>query len=205
MTRSNCLASDADVGRLRPVVAKIRAALLSGESFAEALADHPALFPPMYVALVRVGEVSGTLDQVLEVLAAERARSEAMRRKLGDAMHYPAFVLVAAGCVHAVLPSVRAAAIFIGAAGFRRQVDPTARLSSSGCRTSCAPMPSRSDAASLLLRSPAPGGCCAGRSRAAAIMTVVSRLPRHRRRFSTSIAPVCSAGISASCSAAAST
>lgn len=90
------LASDADVGRLRPVVGKLRAALLGGESFAEAADAHPALFPPMYVALVRVGELSGTLDQVLELLGAERARSEQMRRKLTDAMQYPAFVLVAA-------------------------------------------------------------------------------------------------------------
>jgi general secretion pathway protein F len=90
------LASDADVGRLRPVVGKLRAALLSGESFAEAVGAHPALFPMMYVALVRVGEVSGTLDQVLEMLGAERARSEQMRRKLTDAMQYPLFVLIAA-------------------------------------------------------------------------------------------------------------
>ncbi len=90
------LASDADVGRLRPVVARLRAALLSGESFAEAVGTHPSLFPPMYVALVRVGEVSGTLDQVLELLGTERARSEQMRRKLSDAMQYPLFVLVAA-------------------------------------------------------------------------------------------------------------
>src|SRR3954467_6021936 len=93
------LADDADVGRLRPVVGKLRAALLTGESFAGAVADHPALFPAMYVALVRVGEVSGTLDQVLEMLGTERARSELMRRKLTDAMQYPAFVLIAAACV----------------------------------------------------------------------------------------------------------
>jgi general secretion pathway protein F len=93
------LASDADVGRLRPVVGKIRAALLSGESLAGAIADHPSLFPAMYVALVRVGEASGTLDQVLEMLGRERARAELMRRKLTDAMQYPAFVLIAAVCV----------------------------------------------------------------------------------------------------------
>jgi general secretion pathway protein F len=93
------LTGDADVGRLRPVVGKLRAALLAGDSFADAVADHPALFPPMYGALVRVGEVSGTLDQVLEALGAERARSELMRRKLTDAMQYPAFVLFAAGGV----------------------------------------------------------------------------------------------------------
>jgi general secretion pathway protein F len=93
------LAGDADVGRLRPVVGKLRASLLAGESLADALAGHPALFPPMYAALIRVGEVSGTLDQVLEMLGAERARSEQMRRKLTDAMQYPAFVLLASAGV----------------------------------------------------------------------------------------------------------
>jgi general secretion pathway protein F len=88
------LANDADVGRLRPVVARLRAA-----GFASAVATHPSLFSPMFIALVRVGEVSGTLDQVLEMLGAERARSEAMRRKLTDAMQYPLFVLIAAVCV----------------------------------------------------------------------------------------------------------
>jgi general secretion pathway protein F len=90
------LAGDADVGRLRPVVGKLRAAVLSGESLAEAVGAHPTLFPPMYVALVRVGEISGTLDQVLELLGQERMRSEAVRRKLTDAMQYPLFVLIAA-------------------------------------------------------------------------------------------------------------
>jgi general secretion pathway protein F len=90
------LSSDADVGRLRPIVGKLRAALLSGESLADAVSGHPELFPVMYSALIRVGEVSGTLDQVLEMLATERARSELMRRKLTDAMQYPAFVLIAA-------------------------------------------------------------------------------------------------------------
>src|SRR6476646_4307392 len=90
------LSSDSDVGGLRSTVAKIRAAILSGESFGDALTRHPSLFPPMYVALVRVGEASGSLGEILEVLAAERARAEALRRKLGDALRYPAFVLLAA-------------------------------------------------------------------------------------------------------------
>jgi general secretion pathway protein F len=81
------------------VVAKVRASILAGESFGEALSHHPSLFPPMFVALVRVGEASGSLGEILEVLAAERARAEALRRKLGDALRYPAFVLFAAGSV----------------------------------------------------------------------------------------------------------
>lgn len=93
------LANDVDAGRLRPVVLKIRSAILAGESLADALGHHPALFPPMYVALVRVGEMSGTLDHILETLGNERSRAEALRRKVAGALHYPAFVLLAAGGV----------------------------------------------------------------------------------------------------------
>jgi general secretion pathway protein F len=93
------LASDIDIGRLRPIVGKIRGAVMSGESLADALAHHPTVFPPMYIALVRVGEASGALDHILEVLANERARGEALRRKLADALRYPAFVFFAAVCV----------------------------------------------------------------------------------------------------------
>jgi general secretion pathway protein F len=93
------LAADRDFGRLRPVVADVRSHVVAGESFAEALSRHPTLFPAIYLALVRVGEASGSLDQVLEVLANERSRTEALKRRLGDAARYPLFVLGAAGCV----------------------------------------------------------------------------------------------------------
>jgi general secretion pathway protein F len=93
------LAADPDFGRLRPIVADIRSRVVAGESFAEALGRHEGMFPPMYVALIRVGEASGSLDQVLEVLADERTRTEALKRRLGDAVRYPLFVLSAAGCV----------------------------------------------------------------------------------------------------------
>jgi general secretion pathway protein F len=93
------LSTDIDIGRLRAIVGKVRASVLGGESFADALAHHPTVFPSMYVALVRVGEASGTLDHILDVLAKERMRSELLRRRLADAMRYPAFILFAAGCV----------------------------------------------------------------------------------------------------------
>ncbi|MFG1302083.1 type II secretion system F family protein [Xanthobacter sp. V3C-3] len=93
------LAGDADLGRMRPAVARIRADILSGHSLAEALAAQPKLFPPVYVALVRVGEASGTVDRILELLAEERMRAEQLRRKLLEALQYPAFILIGAGGV----------------------------------------------------------------------------------------------------------
>lgn len=93
------LATDVDVGRLRSVVNRIKAAILSGETFADALAEYPTLFPAVYIALVRVGETSGTLDHVLQVLSDERTRDEQLRRKLSEALRYPAFVLFGSLCV----------------------------------------------------------------------------------------------------------
>jgi general secretion pathway protein F len=93
------LATDTEMGRLRSTVNEIRSSVVSGETFADALAHHPALFPSIYVALVRVGESSGKLEQILNLLARERTRSEALRRKLADALRYPAFLLFAAVCV----------------------------------------------------------------------------------------------------------
>ena len=106
------LATDSDIGRLRSTAGAIRSRILAGESFGDALAHHPSLFSPMYVALVRVGEVSGTLDKILQVLASDRSRAEALRRKLADALRYPAFLLFARSLRAALFPDVCSAAVW---------------------------------------------------------------------------------------------
>ncbi|MBV9290116.1 MAG: type II secretion system F family protein, partial [Hyphomicrobiales bacterium] len=93
------LAADPDASRMRSTVAALATAILSGQSFGEAISQHPAIFPPIYVALARVGETSGALVTILEALASERQRAEVLSRRLGDALRYPAFLLVAAGGV----------------------------------------------------------------------------------------------------------
>ena len=93
------LANDKAVGRLRSTAGAVRSSILSGESFADALTHHPSLFSPMYVALVRVGEASGTLEKVLQVLANDRRRAETLKRKVTEALRYPTFLLFASTCV----------------------------------------------------------------------------------------------------------
>lgn len=88
-----------NAGRLQPIAQALHSSILSGETLADALAKHSHVFSEAYIALTRVGESSGTLDRQLEMLARERARADALRRKLTDALQYPAFVLFAAGCV----------------------------------------------------------------------------------------------------------
>lgn len=90
------LAADSDIGRMRATATKMTSAILAGESFADAISHHPNVFPPIYVALARVGEASGNLVQILEATSAERQRAEALRRRLSDTLRYPAFLLLAA-------------------------------------------------------------------------------------------------------------
>ena len=82
-----------------PTIAALAASILSGESFGEALAKRPDVFPPIYVALVQVGEASGTLAPDSRGAGPERQRAEVLRRRLVDALRYPAFLLLAAGGV----------------------------------------------------------------------------------------------------------
>ena len=93
------LSNNSDIGRLRSTVQAVRSSILAGETFADALSHHPNQFTPMYIALVRVGELSGTLEKILQVLASDRKRAEKLRRKVADALRYPAFLLAAALCV----------------------------------------------------------------------------------------------------------
>jgi general secretion pathway protein F len=90
------MASDSELGRMRPIVNKLHEAVLGGQSFAEALKARPDAFPPLYVALVGIGEQTAMLPSILEALTAERVRAEAMRRRILDALRYPGFLLVAA-------------------------------------------------------------------------------------------------------------
>jgi len=64
-----------------------------GTAFSNALARHPEIFSPFYIAMVRAGEVSGTLSQSLEYLADHLEREYHLTAKIRGAMIYPALVL----------------------------------------------------------------------------------------------------------------
>lgn len=93
------LAADPEMGRMRGVTAALATSILSGESFGDAIARHPSVFPKVYTALARVGETSGALVSILESLSVERQRAEALSRRLMDTLRYPLFLLLAAGGV----------------------------------------------------------------------------------------------------------
>ncbi|NQU40786.1 MAG: type II secretion system F family protein [Lentisphaerae bacterium] len=68
--------------------------LHAGVAFSDALAQHPATFNKLFVALIRAAEESGSLPQTLEQLAEAQERSQRLRTKIRSITAYPTFIAV---------------------------------------------------------------------------------------------------------------
>jgi general secretion pathway protein F len=89
----------------RNIIADIKEKIEQGSSFSNALAQHRAVFPDMYVSMVRVGESLGSLDVVIARLADLEEKQNILTSKIRSAMYYPAFMLLFAMAVTAFLMS----------------------------------------------------------------------------------------------------
>ena len=74
-------------------VADIAAGVKSGRSFSSCLADYPGIFSPLYVAMVRAGEETGNIKDMLAQIAAFQKRQEEMSAKVKGALVYPLIML----------------------------------------------------------------------------------------------------------------
>lgn len=82
--------------RLRELLAEITNRLNSGAAFHETLRNHPQIFSEFYCQLVAVGEMTGKLAEMLERVAAYLEKIADLKRKLVQAMTYPALVIAVA-------------------------------------------------------------------------------------------------------------
>lgn len=71
------------------------AALRRGDSLGKALEEHVQGFPDYLYAMARVGEASGRVAEVLKQAAEQMAYEDRLRKDFGNAMTYPAFLLMA--------------------------------------------------------------------------------------------------------------
>lgn len=65
----------------------------AGDSFADALERHLALFEPAHVAMVRAGEASGNLVSVLRAIVEDRTQRQLLAERIGSAVRYPCFLI----------------------------------------------------------------------------------------------------------------
>lgn len=86
---------------------KIKADVENGSTLSEAMEHYPKIFDGLYVSMIRSGEASGNLDQILLQLVGYMERAAKIVSQIKSAMTYPAIViLVAIGVITALLTFV---------------------------------------------------------------------------------------------------
>ena len=96
---------------LEKVFAPIRDRVNEGIPLAKAMAEYPAVFSEVFVSMIRAGEATGTLENVLLRLAEIAERRTNLTNKVKAAMAYPAFMAIVGISVIAfiftyVIPSI---------------------------------------------------------------------------------------------------
>jgi len=81
--------ADLAPGDLKRIATEVLNSVRGGSSLAEALGQHPKAFSPLYVNMVKAGEVGGVLDEVLARLQEYLRNVQELRDEVRSAMTYP--------------------------------------------------------------------------------------------------------------------
>ena len=87
------LVKQTESARLKTIISEIADDVDGGARLSQAFGRHPEVFNDFYVNMVRSGETSGHLDDVLSYLADQREKDYDLMSRIRGAMVYPAFIL----------------------------------------------------------------------------------------------------------------
>ncbi|HSS31437.1 MAG TPA: type II secretion system F family protein, partial [Nitrospiraceae bacterium] len=79
---------------VKSLMADIREAIRGGTAYSAVLGGYPREFSQIYVHMVRAGEASGALDQILFRLAEFLEKQLALKHKVTNAILYPALMMI---------------------------------------------------------------------------------------------------------------
>ena len=89
------LSSQTKSRKLKNALKEMRKRILQGQQLSDAMSFYPTIFPDLLVNMIRTGEESGTLENVLSHLTLQMEREHDLRSKIQGALVYPAVILVA--------------------------------------------------------------------------------------------------------------
>lgn len=88
---------------VRAFIMSLRNEVAVGHTFSDSLRNYPNIFDNLYCNLVAAGEISGTLDIMLDRIASFQEKDQRLKANIKKALTYPIAVLIIAGVVTAVL------------------------------------------------------------------------------------------------------
>ena len=99
----NALAEQTENKRMKETINTIKNDIEGGSSLSDALSKHPRVFSPLYVGMIQAGETAGTLDEILDRLAAITEHEKDTRARLKAATRYPKMVITTISVAFIVL------------------------------------------------------------------------------------------------------
>lgn len=79
----------------KDILGSIQEDIQQGTALADSLAKHPKVFNDLFVSMIRVGEVGGNLEEVLDILSIQLKKDHDLTSKVMGAMMYPAVIIFA--------------------------------------------------------------------------------------------------------------
>jgi MSHA biogenesis protein MshG len=80
---------------MKDVIKDVRESLEGGRELSAGLARHPRVFSPFYLSMVKVGEMTGLLEEIFMRLFVHLEFERYMREQVKSALRYPSFVVMA--------------------------------------------------------------------------------------------------------------
>ncbi len=78
---------------MRDLLGELARSVSSGQALSEAMAGHERIFSPLYISMIRVGEMGGILEQTTTQLTDLLVRDEKIKTSMKNASAYPVFIL----------------------------------------------------------------------------------------------------------------
>jgi type IV pilus assembly protein PilC len=89
------LAGQSKSKKLKRALLGVREEIAKGKSFSDSLSKHSDIFSELFLSMIKVGEESGTLEEVLKILSEQMEREDDLKSKIKGAMIYPAVIICA--------------------------------------------------------------------------------------------------------------
>lgn len=97
------LSSQTKNKKLKIILFSIKEHINKGETLSSAMARHPSVFSPIFLSMIKVGEESGNLDEVLKNLSLQMEKDHQLKSAVKNAMIYPCIILSAMAIIGTLL------------------------------------------------------------------------------------------------------
>ncbi|MDO8529902.1 MAG: type II secretion system F family protein [bacterium] len=91
---------------LKAALLDIKEKINKGENLSDALEKYPKIFSELFTNMIKVGEESGTLDDIFQILSLQLSKEHDLKSKIKNAMIYPSLILMTMFIIGAVIITI---------------------------------------------------------------------------------------------------